>query len=284
MDRRPPAPRRSGPPHRPALPAPGRRRAGGARGGRPQPAPAAPALGRRVRGDLLPPRVRRARSRSRVPAGVQRRDDRLRDPRADPGPDVRAVRRGAPRLRHRGAEAPPHPGDVPRRGDLDAVPLRAERRLRRRRRVDDRRARRRRLDRERVEGLDDRRLVLRLRPVPRADQLGRAQAPGPDRLHRRRPRAGRRAAPHRDDRRHPRVLPGVPDRRPGAGREPGRRRRRRLDRRDAVDVPRAPCDGRRLALRDRGPARERRGAGRARPPRRARRAGPAGSTTRASAT
>ena len=100
----------------------------------------------------------------------------------------------------RTAEAPP-PGDAARRRDLDAVPVRAERRLRRRRRAHHRGARRRRVGGERLEDLDERRVGGRLRPVPAAHQLGRAQAPRPHRVRRADPPRRHRAAPHRDDRR-----------------------------------------------------------------------------------
>ena len=51
--------------------------------------------------------------------------------------------------------------------------------------------------------------------------------------------AGHRRAPDRDAQRLEGVLPGVPDRRPGARLRPGRRRRRRLDGGHPLDVPRA---------------------------------------------
>ncbi len=94
-----------------------------------------------------------------------------------PGADLLALRRRAARLRHRGAEAAPHPRHPEGRGDLDAVPLRAQRRLGRGRRPDHRGARRRRVGAQRLEGLDHRRLVVGLGPVPGPHQLGRAQAP-----------------------------------------------------------------------------------------------------------
>ena len=58
-----------------------------------------------------------------------------------------------------------------------------ERRLGRRRRPDHGGPGRRRVGPERVEGLDHRRLVVGLGPVPGPDQLGRPEAPGPDRVH-----------------------------------------------------------------------------------------------------
>ena len=165
---------------------------------------------------------------------------RLRVPDAVPGPDVLAVRGGAARLRHRGAEAAPHPRHPQGRGALDAVPLRAQRRLRRGRRAHHRGARRRRVGAQRLEGLDHRRLVVRLGPVPGPHQLGRPQAPRPHAcscfpIHQ------RGIEVHRIE-----MLNGskefcqefltdvrVPDSRPD------RRGRRRLDRRHPVDVPRA---------------------------------------------
>ena len=131
-------------------------------------------------------------------------------------PTFSPVRRGAARLRHRGAEAAAHPRHPQGRGDLDAVPLRAERRLRRRRRAHHRGARRRRVDPERLEGVDHRRLVVGLGAVPRPHELGRPEAPRPDRVHAPDPPAGHRGAPHRDAQRLQGVLPGVPDRRAGA--------------------------------------------------------------------
>ena len=131
---------------------------------------------------------------------------------------------------------------------VDAVPVRAERRLGRGRCADHRRARRRRVGAERFEGVDHRRLVVRLGPVPGPDQLGRAQAPGahvfmlPD------PPARHRGAPHRDAERLQGVLPGVHDRRAGPRHRPHRRGGRRLDGRDPVDVPRAHAP--QLPLRD----------------------------------
>ena len=80
-----------------------------------------------------------------------------------------------------------------------------------------------------------------------AHQLGRAQAPRPQRVHRQDPPARHRAAPHRDDQRLARVLPGVHHRRPGARLRPRRRGRPGLDRRHPLDVPREERHGRRLA-------------------------------------
>ncbi len=62
-------------------------------------------------------------------------------------------------------------------------------------------ARRRRVGRERLQDLDHRRVVLRLRALPPAHELGRAQAPRPQRVHHQDPPAGHRAAPDRDDQR-----------------------------------------------------------------------------------
>ena len=103
-----------------------------------------------------------------------------------------------------------------------------------------------------------RRLVLRLRPLSPAHELGRAEAPRPQRVHHQDPPAGHRASPHRDDQRHARVLPGVHDRPARPRQRPRRRGRRGLDRRHALDVPRAQRDGWRLAVRERaaGGARE----------------------------
>ena len=102
-----------------------------------------------------------------------------------------------------------------------------------------RRARRRRMGAQRLEDLDHRRLVVRLGAVPGPDQLGRAQAPRPDRVHAAHPPARHRGPPDRDAQRLEGVLPGVPDRRAGPRHRPDRRGRRRLDRRHPLDVPRA---------------------------------------------
>ena len=71
------------------------------------------------------------------------------------------------------------------------------------------------------------RLVVRLGPVPRPDQLGRPQAPGPDGVHAADPPAEHRGAPDRDVERLAGVLPGVHDRRDRSRHGPRRRRRRR---------------------------------------------------------
>ena len=80
--------------------------------------------------------------------------------------------------------------------------------------ADHRHARRRRVGHERLEDLDDRRLVGGLGPVPGPDQLGRPEAPRPDRVHAADPPARDRDPPHRDAQRLPGVLPGVHHRRP----------------------------------------------------------------------
>ena len=85
----------------------------------------------RVRGHLLPEGVRRSGPLARAPARVQRGGRGLRVPEHPPDPDVRAVRGGAAGVRHRGTEEAPPPQDHERRGDLDAVPLRAQWRFRR---------------------------------------------------------------------------------------------------------------------------------------------------------
>ncbi len=226
-------------------------RRGGARRHPASARPAAAALRRRLRGRVRAEGVRRPRAHARPPARAQRGIGRLRDPVPHPGPHVRALHGGAARVRDRRAEAEVHPPDAQGGGDLDAVPLRAERRLRRRGRAHHRGARRRRMGRERLQGLDDGRVVLRLRPVPAPHQLGRAQAPRPQRVHHPDPPGGHRAAPDRDDQRLQGVLPGVHDRRARPRLRPRRRRRPGLDRRHAVDVPREERDGRRFAVRHR---------------------------------
>ena len=113
--------------------------------------------------------------------------------------------------------------------------------------ADDRGARRRRVDPQRLEGLDDRRLVLRLGAVPGPDELGRAEAPRADGVHLPAAPARHRDPPHRDAQRLQGLLPGVHHRRARARHRPHRRRRRGLDDRHPLDVPRA--DAAQLAVR-----------------------------------
>ena len=184
---------------------PARRRVG--RGGaccsRTRAGSAADALRRRARGHLRTRRSTAGGADAGSPARAQRGDGWLRVPGTPPGADDLAVRSGHPRLRHRGAEARAPAGDPARRRDLDAVPVRAERRLRRRRRADHRGTRRRRMGSQRLQDLDDRRLVVGLGAVPGPHQLGRAEAPRPDRLHVPDPQPGHRGPPDRDAQRHP---------------------------------------------------------------------------------
>ena len=208
-------------------------------------------LRRRFRRHLLPDGVRRPGPHARAPARVQRGGRRLPVPEHPPDPDVRAVRGGPARVRDRRAEEAPSPEDHERRRDLDAVPLRAEWWFRRRRRAHHRDSRRRRVGRQRLEDLDDGRVVLRLRALPAPHQLGRAEAPRTECVHHQDPPAEHRAAPHRDDQRVAGVLPGVHDRPAGSRQRPRRRGRPGLDRRHPLDVPRAQRDGRRLAVRER---------------------------------
>ena len=93
------------------------------------------------------------------------------------------------------------------------------------------------------------RLVGGLGAVPGPDQLGRPQAPGPDRVHAADPPAGHRDPPHRNAQWLQGVLPGVHDRRPDPRHRADRRGRSGLDRRYPLDVPRAHRQ-RRFALRD----------------------------------
>ena len=151
-------------------------RRGGAGPGRPRTGTAAHAVRRRLRRHLLPEGLRRPGPEPGPPAGVQRGADRARVPGPAPVPHHLAVRSGHPRLRHRGAEADAPAGHPPRRRAVDAVPVRAGRGFRRRRRPDLGRARRRRVDAQRLEGVDDGRLVVGLGPLPRPDQLGRARS------------------------------------------------------------------------------------------------------------
>ena len=118
-----------------------------------------------------------------APGGAQRGDRRLPVPGPHPGAHVQPVCRGDLRVRHRGAEARPTCRNPAGRGDLDAVPLRAGRRLGRGRGADHGRARRGRMGAQRLEDLDHRGLVGGLGAVPGPDELGRAQAPRPVRVH-----------------------------------------------------------------------------------------------------
>ena len=228
----------------------------------------------RFRRHLLPDGVRRPGPLARAPARVQRGGRRLPVPEHPPDPDVRAVRGGPAGVRYRGTEEAPPPEDHERRRDLDAVPLRAQWWFRRRRRAHHRDPRRRRVGRQRLEDLDDGRVVLRLRALPAPHQLGRAEAPRPECVHHQDPPAEHRAAPHRDDQRVAGVLPGVHDRPAGSRQRPRRRGRPGLDRRHPLDVPRAQRDGRRLAVRERADASSQWWDRSARSARRARRARP----------
>ena len=138
---------------------------------RPGPRPAAP--GRRQPGD-------RPRGRAGHPRRHRRRHARPDDHR--------------PRLR--GAEAAlPRPDAARRRGLVPAV-LRARRRLGPRRDPDPRAAPgRRQVAPVRPEGVDDQRAVRRVRPAARAHRRRRAQAQGPDDVHRPDGRRGRDGPP-----------------------------------------------------------------------------------------
>ena len=261
----------------------GHRRRGTAKG-QPRPRAAAAALRRRTGRDLLSGRVRRPRIESRPPAGVRRRGRGLPDALLFPGADPGSLRGHPAGLRFGGAEAPAHPRDPARRGTLDAVPVRAHRRLGCRELPDHGDPGRRRVGARRLQGLDDRRLVGRLRALPGPNRLGRTQAPGPDGLHRQDPPAGHRHPPDRDDQRLARVLSGVHFRGAAVRQRARRSRGPGLERDHRLAPPRARVRRRRLAVRDPHPARPqngpRRDAGRVgrrdRPTRRPQGARPAG--------
>ena len=78
-------------------------------------------------------------------------------------------------------------------------------------------ARRCRLGSQRLEGVDQRGMVRRLRTVPRAHQLGCSQTPGTHRVHRGPQGAGRRGPAIGDDQRLAGVLSGVLHRRAAVG-------------------------------------------------------------------
>ena len=217
---------------------------------RARPGRAAHAVGRRLRRHHLPEGVRRAGPHRRAPPHVHGRSARLRPRRMRPdvrddaghdGPDPAGARVRRP-------EGAVPPGDDPGRRPLGAVPLRTDRRLRPRRRGHSGDARRRRLPPHRVEGLDERSRLLRLRLLSGPHRLGRPQAPRAHDVRRAAacPRArGDPVAPrHRRDR----VLPGVlrQRRRPRDRRH--RRRERRLERRVAAARARTQRDRRGLGV------------------------------------
>ena len=175
----------------------------------------------------------------------------------------------AARPRLRAAEAAPPPADAAGRRGVDAAPVGAEWRVRHGGRAHPAHARRRQLHPQRLEDVELGRGAGRLRPVPGAHRLGRAEAPralhdrgaaeGHARSHHRSdPRGHRRRRPllHRVLRRHP-----APRREPGGRGEPG------LGGGAAAALPRAPRHRRRRPrLRPRCGGRRRGGLRRARRP------------------
>ncbi len=160
-------------------------------------------------------------------AGHLQPGDRARQSPGHPRRDRRRhARPDDHRPRHRGAEVALSRPDAPRRRGLVPAVLRARRRLRPGRRADARApAGRRQLAPDRAEGVDDQRPVRLLRAAARAHRRRRAQAQGPDDVHRadgRRRRHRPRPAP---DLRRGRVQRGLLRRR-RARRGRGRRRRR----------------------------------------------------------
>ena len=99
---------------------------------------------------------------------------------------------------------------------------------------------------QRAEGVDDQRAVLRLRPAARPHRPRRAQAQGPDDVHRPDGRRGRHGARPAADHRRRRVQRGVLRRRQARRRRRRRRRRQRLGHRADDAHVRAPDDRLRL--------------------------------------
>ena len=174
------------------------------------------------------------------------------------------------RPRHRGAEVALSRADAARRRGLVPAVLRARRRLRPRGRAGARApAGRRQLAADRPEGVDDQRAVRLLRPAARAHRRRRAQAQGPDDVHRADGRRGRDRARPAPDLRRGRVQRGLLRRRRARRRRRRRRRRQRLghsadhaDVRARHDRPRQRGHGLQLH-----PLRRRHRRRRARPPR-----------------
>ena len=196
-----------------AVDARGRRRAAG-------PGAAAHALRRRLRRDLLSRRSTAARASARAHQRVFTEESApyempfvLQRARRSPSSPRRSST-SAPRSRRSGT-CRPSSG----RRDLGPVPLRADRRLRPGRAADPGHPGRRRVHAQRLEDLELGRLPGRLRPVPGPHRLARAQAPGPDHVHRQDPPAGHRGPADQDGQRGQRVLPGVLRRRRPARRE-----------------------------------------------------------------
>ena len=120
--------------------------------------------------------------------------------------------------RHRGAEGLLPPPDAERRARLVPALLRARRRLRPRGPHDACRARRRRARRQRPEGVDVGRALLRLGDDARPHELGRPEAPGHLVDRGRHALARHRGAAAAPDHRVRALQRGVPHRRAGAGR------------------------------------------------------------------
>ena len=194
--------------------------------------------------------VRRAGPRAAAPGRPQpgdrprrRAGDLRRDRRRHARPDDHRPRRRGPEA------APPRPDAGRRRGVVPAV-LRAGRGLRPRRRADPRAAGERRLAALRPEGVDDQRPVRGVRPAARPHRLRRAQAQGPDDVHRADGRRRRDRPPAAADLRRGALQRGLLRRRRAAGGQRGRAGRRRLGRRDDHADVRARGDrARRRGLR-----------------------------------
>ena len=163
-------------------------------------------------------------------AGDLQPGDRARESPRHPRRDRRRhARPDDHRPRHRGAEVALPRADAPRRRGLVPAVLRARRRLGSGGRADPRApAGRRQLAADRPEGVDDQRPVRLLRAAARAHRRRRAQAQGPDDVHRADGRRGRDRARPAPDLRRGRVQRGLLRRRRARRRRGRRRRRQRL--------------------------------------------------------
>ena len=221
---------------------------------------AAPARRGRVRRRHVARGVRRRGARP-APAGRRQPGDRPRRRSGHLRRDRRRhARPDADRARHRGAEAAPPRPDADGGGGVVPALLRARGRLRPRRPADARAPARRRLVAALgPEGVDDERPARQLRPAARAHERRRAQAQGPDDVHRPDGRRGRHDPPAAPGLRRRALQRGVLRRRRAPGRLRGRPGRRRLGRRaDDADVRARRDRARRRGLRlARRPVRER---------------------------
>ena len=187
------------------------------------------ALRRRVGGHPLARRPRRPRSHARPQRDLDRGVRPRRCARVHQHGRDRPRRNGHPEVRHRGAEARPPEGDPGGRAGVVPALLRARRRQRPRVALDARRARRRAMDRQRPEGLDERRALLGLGHPHGPHRSRRAEAQGDLVLPHGHGTAGHRGASAPPDDRRSRVRRGVLHRRRDADRRADRPRERGLD-------------------------------------------------------